>query len=98
MSPMVGWGAKDIADAIEHEIRTGVRGPGSQLPSQNILAGQLNVNRSTVATAYAYLGERGLVWSRRGAGTFVVDLSTLAVRLATRPAPDRPRTLPPGSG
>ncbi len=94
MSTMSGWGAKEIADAIEHEIRTGVRQPGSQLPSQNVMAAALRVHRSTVATAYAYLGERGLTRSRRGAGTFVAELNTLAVRLAARPAPDRPRTLP----
>jgi DNA-binding GntR family transcriptional regulator len=84
MSNMAGRTAKQIADQFEEEIRTNVRQPRSQLPSQNVLAAQLGVHRSTVASAYAYLRERGLISPRHGAGTFVAEADQVARAIAAR--------------
>ena len=45
--------------------------PGSFLPSERKLATQLNVNRSTVTTAYNELRAMGIVESTTGKGTRV---------------------------
>lgn len=46
---------------------------GSKLPSEQQLSEQLGVGRSTVREALRVLGHLGLVESRSGSGTFVVD-------------------------
>jgi DNA-binding FadR family transcriptional regulator len=48
-------------------------GAGSKLPSELELSRQLGVGRSTVREALRVLGHLGLVESRSGLGTFVVD-------------------------
>lgn len=58
---------------LEHEIRSGLIGPGSKLPSEHTLSQRYGVNRHTVRAAFAKLGELGLVVARQGAGVFVVD-------------------------
>lgn len=45
--------------------------PGDALPPVRTLAQQLLVNPNTVARAYRELERDGVVYSRRGAGTFV---------------------------
>lgn len=55
-------------------IRSGVLKPGAKLPPTRQLAGELNLNRNTVLTAYDELEADGLVYSHVGQGTFVEDL------------------------
>lgn len=47
--------------------------PGAKLPSEQELGRQLGVGRSTVREALRVLGHLGLVESRSGLGTYVVD-------------------------
>jgi GntR family phosphonate transport system transcriptional regulator len=67
--------AHELADAIGQ----GVYAPGERLPSEHALAGQFGVNRHTIRRSLASLGQRGLVRSTQGRGTFVeafaVDLA-----------------------
>lgn len=62
---------QQIADDIERRISYGEFPPGSLLPSERKLAGQLGVNRSTVILAYAELRALGIIESRSGSGTRV---------------------------
>lgn len=58
---------------LEHEIRSGLLGPGTRLPSEHELAGRFGVNRHTVRAAFARLADLGLVVPRRGVGVFVAE-------------------------
>jgi GntR family phosphonate transport system transcriptional regulator len=67
--------AQQLADAIGQGHYT----PGERLPSEHALAEQFGVNRHTIRRSLAHLGQRGLVRSTQGRGTFVeafaVDLA-----------------------
>lgn len=63
------WGA--IAETLRVEITSAQRQPGDKLPSEAELAARFGVNRHTVRRALADLADKGLVYSRRGAGVFV---------------------------
>jgi len=62
-----------IRGQIEYGVTTGDIPRGTRLPSVRELAGALEVSVATVAQAYRELGEQGLLESRPGLGTFVVD-------------------------
>ena len=62
-------------------IRDGVFRPGEQLPSQNELAAQLGISRSTLREALLKLEQQGLVVRRHGVGTFIAP--GYGVRLAS---------------
>lgn len=62
---------KQIAEQIEREISSGEISPDVPLFSERVLAGKLNINRSTVVTAYDELEALGLVIRKKGSGTFV---------------------------
>jgi GntR family transcriptional regulator len=47
--------------------------PGSQLPTENELAEQLNVSRSTVRTAIFKLEDRKIIHRKPGVGTYVTE-------------------------
>ena len=48
--------------------------PGTQLPSNRELAQSVGVSRIVVASAYAELESQGLIYGRRGSGTFVAPI------------------------
>lgn len=58
---------------LQYLITTAVLGPGASLPSVRQLAEKVHVSRATVQRAYTELQTLGLIESRHGAGTFVVD-------------------------
>lgn len=60
-----------IAEALEHDIRSGVLPPNEKLPPQRELADFLDVNLSTVARAFKLCGTKGLISGSIGRGTFV---------------------------
>ncbi|MFJ5566767.1 MocR-like pyridoxine biosynthesis transcription factor PdxR [Lysinibacillus xylanilyticus] len=60
-----------VVDYIERRIMYGELPPGSFLPSERKLAEQLQVNRSTITTAYNELRAMGIVESTTGKGTRV---------------------------
>ncbi|NOT71004.1 MAG: phosphonate metabolism transcriptional regulator PhnF [Hyphomicrobium sp.] len=61
---------RQIADALEHEIRNGYD-VGQRLPGEHELAERFGVNRHTVRHAIDMLIDAGLVARRHGAGTYV---------------------------
>jgi DNA-binding transcriptional MocR family regulator len=74
---------KEIADAIEADLRAGRLGTGDPLPTQRELAKHLGLNFTTITRAYDEAKRRGLVTARVGRGTFVASPS--ASRKAREP-------------
>ncbi len=62
-----------VADALTDAVLSGRLAPGSTLPPERELAGQLGVNRTSLRHAIARLEQAGLVQSRQGVGTVVRD-------------------------
>ncbi len=59
--------------SIRAAIATGKLEPGAQLPTVRQLAVDLAVNANTVARVYAQLERDGVLETRRGVGTFVLE-------------------------
>lgn len=68
---------RQIADDLQRDIESGVLAPGAQLKTEEELRGQFGrdslVSRNTIREAIKLLVSRGLVETRPGQGTFVVD-------------------------
>jgi GntR family transcriptional regulator len=64
-----------IVGQVSQAIATGDLAVGDKLPPIRKLAEELVLNPNTVARAYALLEQRGLVSTKVGSGTFVVDRS-----------------------
>ena len=62
-----------IVDRISEAIAKEQVRPGDKLPPVRALAAELVINPNTVARAYTQLEQAGLVSTRTGAGTFVID-------------------------
>jgi GntR family transcriptional regulator len=63
----------EIASRLRDQIAGGVLAPGQRLPSEPDLAAEYTASRNTVRLAIALLINQGLVVSRQGLGTFVVE-------------------------
>jgi GntR family transcriptional regulator len=63
-----------ISTRLRVAIAAGELCPGDALPSVRQLASQLRINPATVVQAYRELEADGLVATRHGAGTFVLDV------------------------
>jgi len=64
-----------LCDEILGLIERGDLKPGTKLPSIRKLAGALDVNNTTVVTAYKQLEQKAAVYSVTGSGTFVAKQS-----------------------
>src|ERR687895_483133 len=60
--------------------------PGDQLPTVRQLAVALRINANTVAKVYTHLERSGVLETRRGVGTFVVDAPDSAANHKARDA------------
>ncbi len=79
---------QQVRDALHEMIRSGVLGPGDELPASRVLARSLGLNRGTVTTAYDDLVSRGLLDRHVGRGTYVAGREELAAALGElKPAP-----------
>jgi len=67
---------RQIMRQIQHLIATGRLGADDELPAVRVLAEQLVVNPNTVVRAYRELEVAGLLYKRRGAGTYVSSGAT----------------------
>lgn len=61
----------EIIRLLEATIRSGKLRPGERLPAERQLASGYQVSRNTVREAIKALAEKGVLVSRRGAGTYV---------------------------
>lgn len=62
---------QQVADAVQRRIEDGEFEPGQPIPSEKTLEQEYGVARGTVRRAVALLGERGLVVTIQGRGSFV---------------------------
>ncbi|MCC6794783.1 MAG: GntR family transcriptional regulator [Candidatus Hydrogenedentes bacterium] len=65
-----------LIQQIKHLVATGRLAPDSELPPVRVLAQQLLINPNTVVRAYRELEIAGLVYKRRGEGTYVSSRGT----------------------
>ena len=65
-----------LVQNVREAVANGGLKPGDRLPPVRELAQQLVVNPNTIAKAYAHLERDGVVNTKRGAGTFVAEVST----------------------
>ncbi|MCI8504764.1 MAG: substrate-binding domain-containing protein [Lachnospiraceae bacterium] len=63
-----------VAEWIRKNIAEGSFAPGQRLPSEQKLQEQFRVSRQTIRKAFSVLEAAGVLRSRQGSGTFVVDL------------------------
>lgn len=63
----------EIIQMIENLIRSGELRPGDRLPAERHLAESCGVSRNTIREAIKVMTEKGVVVSRRGAGTYVAE-------------------------
>jgi GntR family transcriptional regulator len=75
---------QDIADRLRSQINSGALAPGQRLPSEPDLAAGYDASRNTVRLALALLINQGLVVSRQGLGTFVVEQTRPFTALLSR--------------
>jgi DNA-binding FadR family transcriptional regulator len=68
--PRRGHLSEHIYEALRERIVTGVYGPDEKLPGEYKLAASFDVSRPIVREALERLRGEGLIYSRRGAGSF----------------------------
>ncbi len=64
---------RQIAESLRQQIESGQLGPGAQLPTELELRELYDSSRNTVRDAVKWLITRGLVETKPGQGTFVVE-------------------------
>jgi len=69
---------RQLYEFIKQQIARGSLAPGQRIPPTRELAGQLGLNRATVAAAYEMLESEGLVRGHVGRGSFVAGGSAAA--------------------
>jgi GntR family transcriptional regulator / MocR family aminotransferase len=62
-----------LAQAVQHDIRSGRLRPGARLPGSRTLARELGVHRNTVLAGYAELLSQGWLRTHPAGGTFVAE-------------------------
>ncbi|MBW8348286.1 GntR family transcriptional regulator [Bacillus sp. IITD106] len=70
-----------IADHIFQKIVREEIKPGDKLPSVREMAIQLGVNPNTIQRSYAEMERMGIVETKRGQGTFVIESESIVVEL-----------------
>lgn len=65
-------------EILEREITAGRLQPGDQLPTQEALAEHFGVSLAPVKQALRELEERGIISTRQGRGTYVMDATPLS--------------------
>ena len=73
--------AQDVLDTLTEQIRSGALAPGVKLPSEFELTRSHGVSRTVVREAILRLQASGLVETRQGIGTFVLDNSERPLEL-----------------
>ncbi len=67
-----------VMDEVRRALVVGALGPEDPLPSVRQLAAELRLNPNTVAQAYRELERDGVVYVRRGQGTFIAPRTSAA--------------------
>ncbi|MCX7278224.1 MAG: PLP-dependent aminotransferase family protein [Burkholderiales bacterium] len=81
---------EQLAELLAADIRSGLRAPGSRMPSIRTLTAQHSISPSTAFQAYYRLEEKGLVRARERSGYFVTAApSNTPALAAAKPTPAR---------
>lgn len=75
---------RQIVNQVKYLIASGKIQAGDDLPAIRTLAEQLLVTPNTIVKAYGELEAEGVVYKRRGAGTYVADLKSPLARKEQR--------------
>jgi GntR family phosphonate transport system transcriptional regulator len=76
---------RQIANRLKDDIASGLRPPGTQLPTEAVLSQRFGVNRHTVRRALEEMSREGLVRIEQGRGSFVAeDVLDYTVEARTR--------------
>ncbi|MDX6294777.1 MAG: hypothetical protein QOH50_3852 [Kribbellaceae bacterium] len=78
---------RSLAERLRLLITDGRIAPGARLPSERELTDSLGVSRTTVASAYRELRDRGYLISKRGSGSITSLPSTVGPELGRHHAP-----------
>ena len=62
-----------IIEQVKYQIATKVLKPHDELPSVRVLSGQYLINPNTVVRAYLELERDGVIYKKRGMGTYVAE-------------------------
>lgn len=81
---------RQLFEQIKSQIMDGSFMPGCLLPSERSLAQKLGVNRTTVLNAYRDLKAEGLIGSRMGGHTYVLDVKNEIYKPQAMPGPKWP--------
>ena len=65
--------AHDLVEKLTQSILLGQLSPGDKLPSENAIVQEHGVSRTVVREAISKLQASGLVETRHGIGTFVIE-------------------------
>lgn len=71
---------KQLFEELGRSIQTGEFVPGQRLPTEAELMQQFGVSRTTVTRTLRDLEHRGVIWRRRGSGTFVKEIQRTATQ------------------
>src|SRR6478672_10756031 len=69
---------RKLFEELGEAIQTGTFVPGQRLPTEAELMQQYGVSRTTVTRTLRDLEHRGVIWRRRGSGTFVKEVERTA--------------------
>ena len=61
----------EVAERYESYIKLGILAAGEKLPSVRAAAQEMGINPNTMARAYSYLEERGLIYTLPKKGVYV---------------------------
>jgi len=64
---------RQIVNQVKYMVASGQLKAGAELPPIRVLAEQLLVTPNTVVKAYGQLETEGVVYKRRGAGTYIAE-------------------------
>lgn len=67
--------AREVADALEHSIKSGALPLDARLPTEPELMKSFGVGRSSIREAIKILAESGFVQVQQGLGTFVISIT-----------------------
>jgi GntR family transcriptional regulator len=65
---------KQVMDQIKDAVSDGVLKPQDRLPSIREMAKELNISEITIKRAYTDLEAEGLIYTRAGMGSFIVNI------------------------
>ena len=68
---------EQVIDKFKELILQEILPPGEKLPSVRSLAAELSINPNTIQRAYVELERQGYIFSVKGKGSFVAEISTL---------------------